>query len=294
MAALMASISLANIYSNYMGFYSLKHLVSCAVIICWIMFTMKIISDKKLIEYHNAVSASLYSSYPMLMMFIGAYLFNFFPRIGKGFWLAGIILHIISLIVFIVIHFRHSKLEEMLPTFFVPFFGIMVSVVVGGSMNMPGLLKAITIVETSMFPFIYTLIAVSAIKHPPSGGNLYSKTIFLTPPAFCLIGYLQCFEPNFYIVLGIFTIVIGAFLYVITHLNRFFDNSFTHGKAALTFPTAVATLSFFKVSEYFNGHGNFLLYQITYQAALFLLMLSTVFVVYVLYKFYREFALDVR
>lgn len=226
-------------------------LVSSIVIVFYIIKLIKYPAVCKK-EYETVVPRSLYSGFTMILMAVGAYIFPYQPVIGKGLWLIGIILHVCHILLFtyqcVLTNFTWST---FVPSWFVTYNGIMVSTVVGTSMNEPLLGKAIVYYGITVY-FILVTFLLYRLKTKPLNDALYhTQAILLAPCSLCLVSYLNFIEnKNIVLVSILYFCVLASLLFIIIKLPKFFSFDFHPGFAGLTFPMAIGCVASSKMVVY--------------------------------------------
>ena len=104
-ATTLASLTLGNVYGG-LGYDWLRTLIMICGTIVLLADRVKIIFFSKTCrgEYNQVIPSSLYATFPMCMMILGAFFFEKGLGFGKGLWWAGVIIHFIHIVVFTVMH----------------------------------------------------------------------------------------------------------------------------------------------------------------------------------------------
>ena len=257
-ATTVGAATLSNVYF-LLGFNYVRDIFMVVGIIVFIMATLKLIVFRNTFveEYKNTVPASLYGTYSMLSMIIGAYVFNFSPVIGKSLWLFGVFFHAGLIIVFTFKNvIRNFNLEGFVPSWFVTYNGIMVSIVVGGEMNEPEISKLVLFYGVIIFFLIIPFMVRRLLVKPLPDMVYHTKAILLAPSSLCVIGYLNVMKnPNLNAVYMLYAIVIITLISIVMSIPKFFSFSFHPGFAGTTFPMAIGTVATFKMSSYLASLG---------------------------------------
>ena len=287
---MVGALTLSTVYNN-MEYSWVRHITSWVAIFIWILYLIKIITrfDTVKKEYSNTVPASLYAGFTMIMMIIGGYFYNASPILGKSLWFVGLILHAIHILIFTYRNvIKGIKMETFVPSWFVTYNGIMVSTVVGGVMNEPLICKIVVyygiIVLTLIMPFmIYRLI-----KHEIKDPVFHTQAIVLAPSSLCLVSYLNFIKnPNAIMVYYLYALVLGALIFIIIRLPKFFSFAFYPGYAGLTFPMAIGIVASTKMTAYLTNGGYEKLGMIVKQISGIQLYLTTAIIGMVLFNFYK-------
>ena len=252
-ATTVGACTLANAYL-LLNFTLLRSIFMIIGIVVFILATIKIFRHKEafLAEYSNTIPASLYGTYSMLAMIIGAFLLPYSPFLGKNLWLFGIFFHAFAICIFTYRNvIKNFKIETFIPSWFVTYNGIMVSVVVGGAMNEPTILKWVTIYGLIAFFSIIPFMIRRLITKPLPDMVYHTKAILLAPSSLCAISYLNVMkEPNLKVAIFLYGIVFITLISILLSIPKFFSFNFHPGFAGTTFPMAVGTVATFRMSAY--------------------------------------------
>ncbi|MEG0137101.1 MAG: TDT family transporter, partial [Cetobacterium sp.] len=193
----------------------------------------------------------------MLTMIIGAYLFNFYPMVGKALWLFGILFHTVLIVVFTYRNvIKNFNIDGFVPSWFVTYNGIMVSIVVGGQMNEPLISKIVLVYGIVVFFLIIPFMIKRLLVKPLPDMLYHTKAVLLAPSSLCIVGYLNVMkEPNLTVAYILYGIVFVTLISVVISIPKFFSFDFHPGFAGTTFPMAIGTVATFKMSTYLSSLG---------------------------------------
>lgn len=279
---------MSTIYSG-LGFPFIRHLTLFFAIIIVISYLLKIILHPGVAkeEYMTPSVSSLYPGICMVLMVIGAYIYEYFQLFGKIIWLTAIILHMIHTIMFTYLHFIKSRdINTFLPTWFVTYNGIMVSSVVGSNMNADKLLTFIVyygiIIYFLILPFMIWRLRKFEIKDTMQHGT----AIILGPCSLCIVSYINIIKsPNIFLVWILYICVLLSLIYILIKLPKFFSYAFTPAFAGLTFPMAIGTVATQKMVLYLNNTGYENIANIFKQLEGIQIYLTTAIIAFVLFNF---------
>lgn len=206
-------------------------------------------------ELKHPTLGSFIPTLDMALMNFSVVLHKFSPVLGKGLWITCILLHLIFAAVFIYHRFKSWDIKHMVPSWFVPPIGIVVSTVNSTVMGMPELAKGIFFIGflfyVVMLPImLYRIIFIEKIED----ARLPTFAIMAAPPNLCLAGYLVAFEnPNpemvsFLLPLAIF---MTSLLYI--SIVKIIRIKFTPIYASFTFPLAIGATAILKYSKYIGS-----------------------------------------
>lgn len=252
-ATTVGAATLGNVYA-IMNFTHLRNIFMIIGTVVFLMASIKIFKFREtfLGEYRNTIPASLYGTYSMLAMILGAFFFDYSPFLGKNLWLFGVFLHAFLIIIFTYKNvIKNFNIDTFVPSWFVTYNGIMVSVVVGGKMEEPLILKAVLIYGMFAFFLIIPFMLRRLIVKPLPDPIYHTKAILLAPSSLCLVSYLNVIpEPNLLISGLLYGIVFITLISNLISIPKFFSFNFHPGFAGTTFPMAIGTVASFRMSVY--------------------------------------------
>jgi exfoliative toxin A/B len=284
----VGALTLSNVYSG-MGYSWVRHLTMWVATAVILLYIVKIINFpaacKK--EYETVVPCSLYAGFTMVLMILGSYYFDYVPALGKGMFVAALIIHAVHILVFTYRNvIRTREINTFVPSWFVTYNGIMVSCVVGGAMNIRPVLKVVLyygiIIYFVILPFmLYRLLTVE-VKAPV----YHTMAVLLAPCSLCVVSYLNLVEnPNQILLSVLYGCVLASLTFVIIKLPKFFSFPFTPGFAGMTFPMCIGIVATNKMTAYLTGAGKETLAVFTGQLAGFQIYLTSMIVGYVVLQF---------
>lgn len=289
---LVGACTLANVLNGFEGFSWVRNVTFVVTTIVWCLYVVKIICHFETCknEYLQTVPSSLYAGFTMLMMLMGSFYFPYNEGLGKGLWLAGIVIHAIHICIFTYRNIITGRnWDTTVPSWFVTYNGIMVSAVVGAPMGMPTLCKIITIYGIIIFTALIPFMIYRLIKYPIKPGMYHTQAILLAPSSLCVVCYLTHFEGAIqpFIIYYLYMAVILALLFICIKLPSFFDVPFYPGFAGLTFPMAIGIVATAKFCGYATNAGMENIANILTQVKGFQIYFTCGLIFYVLLNFVR-------
>lgn len=255
---MVGACTLSNVYLAQ-GFPLVRHITMISALAIWLIYLIRffIIFETCKTEYKTTVPSSLYAGFTMLMMILGSYIFDFNPLIGKIFWSLGLGLHALHIFIFtyrnIITNFN---IDTFVPSYFVTYNGIMVSVVVGGVMKEPTIGKLVTYYGIGIFTLIIPFMIHRLIKHELKDVFYHTQAIVLAPSSLCTVSYLNSVkDPNIYLLGYLYICVLLTLVFIIYKLPKFFSFGFSPAFAGLTFPMAIGIVATTKMSGYLKTIG---------------------------------------
>ncbi len=289
---MVGAATLSNVYST-LGYSFVRHLTMWVATIILMAYLVKIIAFtntcKK--EYSNTVPASLYAGFTMITMILGSYYFDYNNFLGKALWSIGLILHTIHLLIFIYRNvIKGFNKDTFVPSWFVTFNGIMVSVVVGSAMNEPLISEIVLYYGILALVIIMPFMVIRLVKYPLKDAFYHTQAILLAPSSLCVVSYLNVVEnPNKVVISLLYLVAFVTLLFVLYKLPGFFSFEFTPAFAGLTFPMAIGIVASIKMSAFLINSGNEVLGNIVKQISGIQIYVTTAIISYVLFNFFKMF-----
>ncbi|MGL4393906.1 MAG: TDT family transporter [Brevinema sp.] len=287
LATWLGFTTLSNIYT-ILGYKSLGFIAMYVGLFVLLMKLIKFIFFMKQCkeEYQNAVLASLYPIWGMLIMLIGSYFVKDNYAFGKTLWSIGFIFHAIFIVVFTIKHvFRNFNYHTFFPSWFVTYFGILVGTVTGTEMNIPKpLVDALMIYGFVLFPALYIPMIVRVRLHKIPDAFVHTKGIFMAPISLVIISYINFgyAEQNVLILKLLALALLLAIIAILSQTHMFFKHPFTPSFAGLTFPMAISTLAMIRLEQFFAGTY---IAEIAHFVVGIMLFMTTSFIGSILFKF---------
>lgn len=284
----VGALTLSNVYSG-MGYSFVRHLTMWAATIVILLYIIKIIrfpgTCRK--EYETVVPCSLYAGFTMVLMILGSYYFDYAPGFGKALWMFALAVHAVHILIFTYRNLiRKRDINTFVPSWFVTYNGIMVSCVVGGAMNMAGVLKYVVYYGIAIYLILIPFMIWRLITVEVKPAVYHTMAVVLAPCSLCVVSYLNVIpDPNQTVVLILYACVLASLLFIIVMLPKFFSFSFAPGFAGMTFPMAIGIVATNKVTGFLNGAGMESLAALTGQLSGIQIYLTSMIVGFVLLNF---------
>lgn len=289
-ATMLGAATLSNVYQS-LGFDWVRHLSMWASTLVLLFYIAKIIIHPSAVkaEYSNTVPASLYAGITMVTMILCSYYKVWFPTACKWIFITAVCVHAVHILVFLCRNvFKGVNLDTFVPSWFVTFNGIMVSLVAGPDMLPSAMAKAVLywglFIYTVTIPFMVWRLITREVKP----GMLHTQAIVLAPCSLCLASYLNLAqEPSMALVGILFFCVLASLAFIIIKLPVFFAVPFAPGFAGLTFPMAIGIVASNKAAAFFTGAGQENLGYVVKQIAGVQIYLTTAIIGMVLFGFLK-------
>ncbi|MGL4388986.1 MAG: TDT family transporter, partial [Brevinema sp.] len=193
LATWLGFTTLSNVY-HYIGLSSLRYVTMYIGVIILLTKAIKFVFFTKQCkeEYENAILASLYPAWGMLMMLIGSYFATKYYLIGKIMWTTGFIFHAFLIISFTIKHVLIKfNYQTFFPSWFVTYTGILVGTVSGEHMNMPQIMiDGLMIYGFALIPLLYIPMIIRVLVHRISDTFIHTTGIFLAPLSLIINTYI--------------------------------------------------------------------------------------------------------
>lgn len=284
----VGALTLSNVYSG-MGYPWVRHITMWTATVVWLLYIGKILrfsgTCKK--EYEAVVPCSLYAGFTMVMMILGSYYFDFVPVLGKGMLCVALAAHAVHILIFTYRNVVKKRvIDTFVPSWFVTYNGIMVSCVVGGPMNLAGILKYVVYYGIAVYLVIIPVMIWRLLTVEVKPGVYHTLAVVLAPCSLCVVSYLNVIkEPVAAVVYGLYICVLASLAFIIIKLPKFFSFPFAPGFAGMTFPMAIGIVATNKMTGFLTGAGQEGLAAMTAQLSGIQIYLTTMIVGYVLLNF---------
>lgn len=244
-------------------------------------------------ELKHPVLGSILPTFAMSLMLVSNTLGLWNESAGQILWICAVVLHLALMVCFLYFRLRSLALEHMVPSWFVPFVGIIVA--------------AVTVPEGAFSSLAYSLLVFGMVNYAVMLPVMIYRLIFSTevadaakptiaimaaPASLALVGYLNLVqEPSMLlcsVLLGIAVLMTGVIYLAFFKLLRL---PFTPAFAAYTFPMAVGATALYKVSERLATYPLAAEYAVQLEvAAVVEMCVATLIVFYVCLRYFMHYA----
>lgn len=254
MAGLILGIfGLGNLLTSYGEIY--RTICGGIGIVLYILYIARLMIYRENIgeELKNPMVATVFATFPMASMLLGAFLYSFSKNIGFYFWVFGVALHGLLIIWFTMTVAIKKDIKTVFPTWFIMFVGIVVASVTGKMFGMVVIAQRCfwfgLIAYLILIPIVcYRVFVFKNIPEPA----LASLVVFTAPGGLLLAGYANAFETKqMAIVLGLMILSAIFYLLALSQLPRVMKLPFYPSLSAITFPTVITGLGFKLTNAYF-------------------------------------------
>lgn len=173
------------------------------------------------------------------------------PALGEALWLGGLLLHLTTLIGFVVRQLPAFRFANLMPSWFVPPVGIIVAVVTAPASGYQPLVHGLWNFGFGAYLLLLPLILCRLLVGPPlAEAARPSLAILAAPASLSLCGYLACHgvaDPVVVAVLATLALVMTAVAYLA--LLVLLRLPFMPSLAALTFPLVISATALFALAR---------------------------------------------
>ncbi|WP_250675655.1 TDT family transporter [Paraclostridium ghonii] len=237
-----------------------RHLAVVFSVLCIGFLLIKLIlhPNKVINEIKHPMVGSIYPTIFMTLMLIAVYLVEINQSIARGLWLGATVLHFITFVMFAICMIKDFKMENMIPSWFIPKVGIGLAVVTSKPMNMPGISRVLfyysLLAFILMFPImIYRLVSMEKLAGP----KLPTLMIMVAPANICLAAYFAIADkPNAIFVSILAGISYMSLFYGYKILPKLIKLPFSPGLAPLTFPLGISVVASQRYAKYLGKIGS--------------------------------------
>ena len=267
--------------------------VSMAVAsIVWLLFAAKIIFCFKTCvrEYNeSAVTGCIYCAFTVLMMIITPWYAQWFPTGAQAAHYTAAVLHKLMVLLFTWRYVVQGiNWDTFVPTWFVPYVGVLISNVVGAQLFIPLWPTVILIYGVGIYWIILVFMVARLCKRRIPEFARHSRAVMVAPASLCVIAYINVVSsPNMHLLWLFYTVMLVNLAYVVGCMPLFFSVPFSPGFAALTFPMAASTLASFRMADVLFDEGYMAVHSVVFQLAGIQMYITTAIIAFVLGGFGR-------
>ncbi len=207
-------------------------------------------------DFSNPIIASVSATIFMSVMQLASYVQPFFPLLSLLVWYAAILGHFLLMAWFSWHYLRHFRLEDVYPTYFIAYVGIIVASVTSASFDRTALGYGIFWFGFIAYGAMLVLVTIRCRKLPMADSAKPLFCIYTAPMSLSLAGYLTTAEaPSllFAIILEIAAQIL--YLIVLTQLPKLLRLPFYPSYAAFTFPFVITAIALQKLLAALTGAG---------------------------------------
>lgn len=276
---------------NLLAPYSmvLKYICGICAAFLGILLFSKVILHPKMIKNDlngNSIFASVFATFFMAIMQLCTYTISFAPTISEIVWYGAIIGHFILMTWFTWRYIFNFDLQEVFPTYFIAYVGIVVASVTAPAFNQHHLGEYIFWFGFVSYMILFALVTIRyCSKHKIAEPAKPLFCIYTAPMSLSLAGYLACVaEKSVFMIIIMQILAQVLFVVVLTQMPKLLRLKFYPSYAAFTFPFVITAIALRQTISYLTQVGmivpGIFNYLVEIEA-----MIATVIVVYVFTRY---------
>lgn len=202
-------------------------------------------------ELAHPVLGSIMPTFAMALMLVSNSLGLWNVKAAEILWLAAVGLHLVLMFIFVFYRLRSFQLRQMVPSWFVPFVGIILAAVTVPDAKYHPLAQALLFFGMGSYAVLLPVMSYRLIfEQEVADAAKPTIAVMAAPASLSLVGYLNLTaEPSLLlcsVLLGIAVLMTGIIYLAFFKLLRL---PFSPAFASYTFPLAVGATALYKVAE---------------------------------------------
>jgi len=234
------------IYKNIFGFLSAISLI---------LITAMIFLDFNRIKeaFNHPVLSSVMPTYSMGIIVLSTYIIPFNKSIAFSFWIFGLLLHMVLLLIFTKNHIFDFKMKKVFPSYFIVYVGYVCASVTAPAYSMQALGQTLYYFGLGCYivllPIIlYRTVKVKNIPIPA----LPTITIYAAPASLLLAGYMSSFNGKNILLMNLMLVFsVASIIGVLLYMPKMLKNAFYPSYSAFTFPYVISAVAALKTRQFF-------------------------------------------
>lgn len=240
----------------------------------------------------NSIFASVFATFFMSVMQLCTYTFPYAPAVSEIVWYGAIVCHFLLMTWFTYRYILNFKLNEVFPTYFIAYVGVVVASVTAPVFNHHHLGEMIFWFGFAAYMVLFALVTARyCSRHAIADPAKPLFCIYTAPMSLSLAGYLACVEEKSFLMVVIMEVLAqGLFLMVLTQMPKLLRMCFYPSYAAFTFPFVITAIALRQTLAYLEDNY-FSVPEFLHGLLLAETILATVIVAYVFVRylnFFRE------
>ncbi len=246
---------------------------------------------------HQLVS-SVMPTVAMATMVISANLSHWLPSFSRALWVTALFTHMVLFVAFIHYRIKDFHISNMVPSWFIPPIGIVVSCVTSPAVNFTHMVKPLFVFGISSYGILLPLMFYRLVFHeriPEIAKPTFA--IMAAPASMTLAGYLTISkEPNLFLVATLTPIAILMTMTVWVAMVRLMRLRFSPSFTSFTFPMVIGAIALLKLENLLSSLPNGTLpdypQKFLHNLAILELIVATCVVLYVGWCFFQRLISD--
>lgn len=205
-------------------------------------------------DFKNPVIASVSATIFMSVMQLATYAYPYLGTIAFVIWGAAVLAHIALIIHYTKSFLLRFRLEEIFPTCFITYVGIVVASVTSASFGMETLGKGIFWFGLGAYMVMFALISYRYYRHEVHESLKPLFCIYTAPMSLTITGYMAVIEEKSLIAMIVMEILAQLlYLVVLTQLPKLMRLRFYPSYAAFTFPFVITATALKQVLNHMSS-----------------------------------------
>ena len=249
-------VALGGLLGNY------SHVAQCVLVALSVAMALLVVAKACLFpsmvrdDMQNPIFASVSATLFMSLMQVAAFFAPVAIVPSFALWAAAVVAHLALMAWFTFRHVRGLKLENVFPTYFICYVGIIVASVTAPAFRIEAVGSVLFWVGFAVYPVLLVLITVRHFRRPTPDPAKPLFCIYSAPASLSIAGYLAVTdEPNLAFVAALLAFAQVMFLVVLTQLPKFVKGGFFPSFAAMTFPFVITATALGKALQAFVDAG---------------------------------------
>lgn len=202
-------------------------------------------------DLDHPVLGSILPTFPMAMMIISKTVQRFSPELGEWLWLMAVAAHLVLLLGFTIFRLKEFHLPQMVPSWFIPFVGILAAALTVPSPKYEAFAYGLMIFGMINYAVLLPLMSYRLLFSSEIADSFKPTIAIMAAPAsLALTAYLSLeSDPSLLLcslLLGLALLMTGVIYLAFFKLLRL---PFSPTFASFTFPLAVGATALYKVAE---------------------------------------------
>lgn len=248
--------ALGNLISPLIGYVRPLCGVLSALLVALVICKMVMFPQMVKEDFKNPILASVSATLLMALMQLAGYIAPVAYPLAFALWGSAIIAHLTLMAWFAGRYFRSFKLDQVFPTYFICYVGIIVASVTSPIFGMEAVGRVLFWFGFACYPVLLGLITYRYAKHPVPGAARPLFCIYSAPASLSIAGYLAVTDaPNLLFVGVLLMFAQVFFAIVLVKVPAFVRGGFFPSYAAMTFPFVITATALMLSLEAFAEAG---------------------------------------
>lgn len=249
-------VALGNLVQPYSAVFRI--VLGCCSLFMMVLLTAKLAMYPRMIraDFRNPIFASVSATYCMTLMQLAGYIAPVFPLPALVIWSMSVMAHAVLIVWFTVRFFRHFKLGDVFPTYYICYVGIVVASVTSPALGTQVIGRVIFWFGFALYLVMLVLVTVRYLRVPVPESARPLFCIYAAPMSLSLAGYLSVYEHPSLVFAAILAVAAQVLLVmVVSRLPQLLCLPFYPSYAAMTFPFVISAVAFGKTLAAFSSAG---------------------------------------